>query len=105
MIIYENSKQGFLEDVMDDCIVEEIKRTHREKGLGIGGEPEIRSWQNSLQFMYKILSGSEVPDDSGVAIEYKIPFMSNQIDFMISGYDDEGNSNVVIVELRKYRSY
>ena len=102
MIIYENSKEGFLEDVMDDCIVEEIKRTHREKGMSIGGEAEIRSWQNSLQFMYKVLSGSDVPDDSGVAIEYKVPLMKNQIDFMISGNDDEGNSNIIIIELKQW---
>ena len=102
MIIYENSKEGFLDDVMDDCIVQEIKKYHRKKGLNVGNQPEIRSWQNSLQFMYKILSGSNVPDNSGVAIEYKIPLMSNQIDFMISGFDDKGNSNIVIIELKQW---
>jgi len=102
MLIYENTKNGFVEDVMNDKIVEEIKKGFEEKGLSAKRENEARSWQNSFQFMYKVLSNSDIPEDSGVAIEFKIPLTSRRIDFVLSGYDEEKNGNVVIVELKQW---
>ena len=29
---------------------------------------EIRSWKNSMEYMYKVLSDDEIPNDSGVAM-------------------------------------
>jgi DUF2075 family protein len=52
--------------------------------------------------MYKVLRGSDVPDDAGVAIEFKIPLTSRRIDFLISGYNAAGNANVAIVELKQW---
>jgi len=78
-------------------LVPEIKAGYESKGLGIGSESEVRSWENSFQYMYKVLQGSDVPDGAGVAIEFKIPLTSRRIDFLISGYDTQGNSNVAIV--------
>ena len=102
MLIYESTKSGFLDDTLTDQLVPEIKRGYESKGLGIGSESEIRSWENSFQYMFKVLSGSDLPDDAGVAIEFKIPLTSRRIDFLISGYDKDGNANVAIVELKQW---
>ena len=102
MLVYENTKSGFLDDTLEDRLVPEIKRGYESKGLGMGSESEVRSWENSFQYMYKVLRGSDVPDDAGVAIEFKIPLTSRRIDFLISGYDEDGNSNVAIVELKQW---
>lgn len=102
MLIYESTKSGFLEDTLTDQLVPEIKRGYESRGLGIGSESEIRSWENSFQYMYKVLRGSDVPDDAGVAIEFKIPLTSRRIDFLISGYDEDENANVAIVELKQW---
>ena len=102
MLVYENTKSGFLDDTLADQLVPEIKRGYESKGLGMGSESEVRSWENSFQYMYKVLRGSDVPDDAGVAIEFKIPLTSRRIDFLISGYDAAGNSNVAIVELKQW---
>jgi len=102
MLIYENTKEDFVNDVMDDVIVEKIKEGFEKKGLSSRRDSEVRSWQNSFQFMYKVLNSSEIPSDSGVAIEFKIPLTSRRIDFVLSGYDEGGNGNVIIVELKQW---
>jgi DUF2075 family protein len=102
MLVYESTASGFLDDILEDQLVPEIKRGYESQGLGIGSDSEVRSWENSFQYMYKVLSSSEVPPDAGVAIEFKIPLTSRRIDFLISGYDNSDNANVVIVELKQW---
>ncbi len=70
MLLYESTKSGFLDDLLGDELVPEIKRGYRNKGLGIGSDNEVRAWRNSFQYMYKVLRGSAVPDNAGVAIEF-----------------------------------
>ncbi|WP_241430832.1 DUF2075 domain-containing protein, partial [Halalkalicoccus jeotgali] len=91
-----------MDDNLTDQLVPKIKQGYESKGLGIGSESEVRSWENSFQYMHKVLSGSDLPDDAGVAIEFKIPLTSRRIDFLISGYDEAGNANVAIVELKQW---
>lgn len=41
-------------------------------------------------------------DELRVAIEYQIPQTSKRVDFMLSGNDENGNSNVIIIELKQW---
>ena len=52
---------------------------------------EFRAWENSLDAMYKVLNDKDIPDNTGIAIEYNIPQTSKRVDFLISGYDDKEN--------------
>ena len=52
--------------------------------------------------MYKVLNDNAIPSDSGVAIEYNIPQTSKRVDFIISGYGEKQNPNVVIIELKQW---
>mgnify|MGYP002675324476 FL=1 len=52
--------------------------------------------------MYKVLNDKAIPSDSGVAIEYNIPQTSKRVDFIISGYGEKQNPNVVIIELKQW---
>lgn len=42
-----------------------------------------------MQYMYRVLSDQEIPNDAGVAIEFKIPHTSKRVDFLISGSDKD----------------
>lgn len=103
MIVYEDSKRGFVEDVKSNCIADRIADKIREHGINAGQEREYVSWQNSLQFMRNIVDDNEIDDDVKIAIKYSIPLTSKRVDFIISGADSDDHDNVVIVELKQWQ--
>lgn len=102
MIVYKGTKAGFLDDVIDGRIAKEIETAFVAKLGRHTSENEVRSWENSMQHMYKVLNASSVSDQVSVAIEYQIPLTSKRIDFMLAGVDENGKENVVIVELKQW---
>jgi hypothetical protein len=40
--------------------------------------------------MYKVLNTSDIPDDSDIAIEYRIPNTNRRVDFIVAGEDETG---------------
>lgn len=100
MLIYESTKQGFLDSVLNDRIAAEITEQYREK-IGKPNEKEISSWNDSMQYMFKVLSCDDIPDNAGVAIEFRIPSTSKRVDFLISG-SDGNNSVVIVIELKRW---
>ncbi|HEY4602292.1 MAG TPA: DUF2075 domain-containing protein [Cerasibacillus sp.] len=101
MLVYESTKQEFLQDVFNDELTNNIINNFNEK-IGSVNEAEVRSWDNSMQFMFRVLMDPEIPKDSGVAIEFRIPYSSKRVDFLITGKSKESNESVVIVELKQW---
>lgn len=101
MIIYEAVKSEFMQDVFEDKLVDNIVKNYSAK-IGKINKGELRSWDNSLKNMHLVLLDPEIPDDAGVAIEFKIPYTSKRVDFLISGRDDKSPS-IVIVELKQWQ--
>lgn len=102
MIIYQQSKDTFLHDVIAGDIEETIlqaffKQTHRSTN-----KSEISSWRESLSYMERVLADKSIPHDSQVAIEYHLPQTSKRIDFMITGEDHEGTPHIIIIELKQW---
>jgi len=102
MLVYDGTKTDFLRSVEQDTIAFEIEQNIYEKMNRHTARNEFRAWENSLEYMYKVLNDNEIPEDSGIAIEYNIPQTSKRVDFLISGYDKNENGNVVIVELKQW---
>ena len=102
MIVYDGLKKDFLYSVENDTIAMEIERNILEKMGKHTVANEFRSWDNSMQYMYKVMNDPGIPADAGVAIEYNIPQTSKRVDFMISGYDINGNPGLVIIELKQW---
>ena len=103
MIVYEATKGEFVDSVFSGSITDEIYDVYKEK-IGKSSKAQIRSWENSMQFMYRILEDKDIPEDSGVAIEFTIPTTSKRIDFIISGQDSNDTDSVVIIELKQWDS-
>ncbi|MGE5473944.1 MAG: DNA/RNA helicase domain-containing protein [Ignavibacteriales bacterium] len=101
MIVYEATKKEFVFDTLKDEIALKIYNTYKEK-TGRTSEREVNAWNNSMNYMLKVLNTPDIPDECGVAIEYKIPKTSNRIDFMLSGYDSEDRNSVIIIELKQW---
>lgn len=57
-----------------------------------------------MEFMYKVLNDNDIPDDSGVVIEFTIPTSSKRIDFILTGQNQDNSDSVVIIELKQWES-
>lgn len=94
MLIYEGIKTDFMRSIESETIAYEIEQKilnsmHRHTSMN-----EFRAWKNSLDAMYKVLNDKDIPDNTGIAIEYNIPQTSKRVDFLISGYDEDDKENI-----------
>lgn len=102
MIVYSASKSKFCNDVLANEIEKKILSSFvREMGHSTG-KSEIASWRNSMLYMKNIVEDPEIPDDVGIAIEYKIPQTSKRIDFIMTGTDANDKDMAVLVELKQW---
>lgn len=102
MIIYRATKKQFVDDVFNNTIANNIDEAFFEH-LGRHTSPnEVRSWENSMQFMYKVVNIPELPDEAGVAIEYQIPLTAKRVDFIISGLNAQKREQIIIIELKQW---
>lgn len=102
MIVYDDTKSNFLSSVEHGTIADEVAACVLAKMGRHTGKAEFASWQNSMMHMHMVLSDAQIPDNAGVAIEYNIPQTSKRVDFIISGYDDTGSPNAVVIELKQW---
>ena len=102
MIVYDGVKSDFLHSVEADTIALEIQQKILEKMGKKTVANEFLSWENSMQYMYKVMNDPEIPEDAGIAIEFNIPQTAKRVDFMVSGYDSVGTPGMVIVELKQW---
>ncbi|WP_270757503.1 DUF2075 domain-containing protein [Longicatena caecimuris] len=56
-----------------------------------------------MQYMYKVMEDKRIPDDSHVAIEYRIPNSNKRVDFIISGENEQARESAVIIELKQWQ--
>jgi len=105
MLAYVATKGQFLQDAPQ---IDEIVREAVELTLGIHisrSSSEYQSWRNSLgNAMYHVINSSRIPPDSGIAIEYRLHGRQQRIDFIVSGKDKSGVSQIVLVELKQWTS-
>jgi len=101
VLAYLATKQQFLADAptIDDIVEAAVKAK-----LGIRVSPaEKTAWRNSLgNAMSHLARDSRIPDDAGVAIEYRLNGRGFRIDFMLSGKNPAGKESLMIVELKQW---
>lgn len=102
MIVYDGLKSDFLKSVENDTIAIEIEQNILSKMGRRSPHNMFMSWVNSLNYMYKVMTDTDIPMDAGIAIEYNIPQTAKRVDFMVSGYDKNNNPGMVIVELKQW---
>ncbi|EKD24473.1 MAG: hypothetical protein ACD_81C00007G0005 [uncultured bacterium] len=102
MIVYQATKENFLKDVSDRNIEDIVLSCVQDKLKMRVGQSERDSWKNSLKEMYFVLNDTLIPNDSGVAIEYRIPQTSKRIDFILTGQDKDNVEQVILIELKQW---
>ncbi len=104
MIVYHATKSEFLNAVFTRDIEAVILAAYRKRvGHGVSRQ-EVRSWKESLLAMAKVLNDDSIPSSCGVAVEYGIPQTSKRIDMLLSGHDEAGRANLLIVELKPWET-
>lgn len=104
MLIYQNNKGGFVEDVRNGYIAKKIVEAFEQHDLSHSNDAEFRAWANSLQYMRNVLDDNDISNECKLAIEYQIPLTSKRVDFLIAGRDENNNNNVVIIELKQWEN-
>jgi hypothetical protein len=61
MIIYQATKEGFLNDILTNDIENIVQQDLLKKGNKRVGASELNSYRNSLMFMSNVLQDSEIP--------------------------------------------
>ena len=104
MIVYQSTKEGFLEDVLLNEIDTKINQAFYDH-LGRHTSPnEVLSWTNSMMHMSNVLMDNEIAANAGISIEFQIPLTSQRIDFIITGLDEDQKEQVIIIELKQWSS-
>lgn len=103
MIVYQSTKKSFLSNVSDECIEDIIRDTVKLRLNMKVGDSEYNSWKGSLNYMFHVLNSNNIPDDAGVAIEYRIPQTSKRIDFFLTGQDENGIDHAILIELKQWQ--
>ena len=93
MIVYLQNKAKFREDVLSNRIDEIIHESIKGTLARSVGEREVASWRNSLRHMDTVLSDENIPNDTGVAIEFNIPQTGKRIDFILTGIRADGKKS------------
>ncbi|CAL1520474.1 DUF2075 domain-containing protein [Chitinophaga sp. MM2321] len=101
MIVYQEDKQGFGNDLLTNDIENIIARQIKLKTGKSVAPNELKSYKNSLVYMGMVLNDHDIPNDCGISIEYHLPQTSKRADFIITGSDGD-KENVVIVELKQW---
>jgi len=103
MLVYQADKERFLEDVGRNVIEERVVEALQARGISGVSPREIDAFQQSLTYMKNVLEPPSIPADASVAIEYRIPQTAKRIDFILSGHDEQGQANCVVIELKQWQ--
>jgi hypothetical protein len=91
MIIYQNTKAGFIEDVDNNVLQPSLENAFKAK---TGSIPADRSvWASEYAQFSGVLRKAEVADDIQVAIEYHVSSIGrNRIDVLLAGSDGKNDN-------------
>lgn len=102
MIVYQATKERFLHDNDHAQIEDLVERSFVQKTGRYASQGEFRAWRNSLAAMARVLRDRDIPDDTGVGIEFGIAQTAKRIDFVLSGATNDDKPHLVIVELKQW---
>ncbi len=102
MLVYVADKKQFLHDCDYEDIEEVIQTKFKEVTGKRVAQAEVKSWQSSLGYVAKVLRNEEIDQSIGVAVELHIPQSSKRIDITLSGYNEAGQKNIIVIELKQW---
>ncbi|PFD96430.1 ATP/GTP-binding protein [Bacillus cereus] len=102
MIIYNETASDFLNHIYEKQIGYVLRENVLNKMNKVVSDSELRSWERSLPQMVRVLRDVDLKEDTHILLEYKLPSTEKRIDFLITGQDEKGKDNALIVELKQW---
>ncbi len=96
IIVYEESKKDFLEDVYQDRIENKILEKLN------AGSSEKGAWIDASDYMGKILRDDRFPDDITIAMEFKLYNTAMRVDFIITGLNEKKKNTIIVIEFKRW---
>lgn len=101
MIVYLATKTDFPTEILPNRTVEKILDSPQGALCKSVGESEVAAWRNPLPYKDRVLDDQDIPDDTGVAIEFNIPQTGKRIDMILTGTNHNRRRTAVIGELKQ----
>lgn len=101
--LYSGTTSDFLTKSSQNQIADELRTAFFAYYGFEPGDPEKRSWRNSLRALEGAIRLGEFTDH-GLFLEYQLPLSSKRLDAMITGDGHDGRPAAVIVELKQWDS-
>lgn len=101
MQLYTGISSDFVGDVDNNRITEMLRSEFVRQFAYEPGQPEVRSWQNSLRAMSTVLKTADLMDH-GIVLEWRLPLTSKRLDVLVTGKAAGNRANAVIVELKQW---
>ena len=101
MRLYAGTCEEFYDDVSNQVLTQKLTDEFRSQMGHQPGDPERRSWQNSLP-MLNFAAEKAGLGSQGIIIEYSLPYSSKRLDVMFCGADSKGQDSALIVELKQW---
>lgn len=100
MIIYQNTKSGFIDDVDNNYLRGQLDAAFLRKTGSIPADRTV--WADEYARFSLVLRHAQVSDDIRVALEYHISSIGrNRIDVLLAG-SDGAHDNALIIELKAW---
>ena len=99
MIIYAETLDRFLSSTVDG-IKAYLADTIRDYFGTESSEEEKRSWEGTISRFQQLFGGGVLPGDAGIVLEYNLPITDNRVDVILTGKDDGGKNQAVLVEMK-----
>jgi len=89
------------DDVNRHAIAPQLARAYFDYYGYKPSDEEVAAWNNSIAAVAGVMEDAAL-EDNAIAIEYQLPMTSRRIDCMVTGKDDLGVRNALIIELKQW---
>ncbi len=101
MRLFAGATSTFIDLNLNNQIAELLKQEFFKQFGFNPSNNEVMSWRNSLLRVALVFQNANLKDN-GVFVEYQLPLSSKRIDVIVTGKDDGGQKNSVIIELKQW---
>lgn len=101
MRLYAGTSQHFIKDSTHNQIAGKLESAFFNYYRFKPSPSEVQSWQNSLRATAQVFQEASL-NDHGVLLEYQLPLTSRRLDCIITGHDEAGAGQAVIIELKQW---